>query len=205
MESNLLCDVSKSRSFSWERMTMLMHKVKWISGHWSIPFFFPVRYFGLQIIHVNTLSIPLLQKQQVTFSAYEIWLCLDSVLSCVWKWLSAYWTCDHCGDRRCNVHFRNGSFFVSPPSVPNAQIPGAAIRHRRLAILCCLRGVLLGCYRFQGWDQMGRRHIAKLQTPINSLLEMGHPITHLLSQWMNSASRPKILLKREFTSVEGGL
>lgn len=122
MESNLLCDVSKSRSFSWEWMTMLMHKVKWISGHWSILLFFSVRCFGLQIIYVNTLSILILQKKQVMLTAYEIWLCLVWMSSSAWKWLSACWTCDHCDARKFHVYFRNGSFFVFPPSVSNAQL-----------------------------------------------------------------------------------
>lgn len=173
MESNLLCDVSKSRSFSWEWMTMLMHKVKWISGHWSILFFFSVRCFGLQIIYVNTLSILELQKKQVMFIASEIWLWLDWMSSSVWKQLLACWTWDHCGGRKFHVDFRNGSFCVLPPSVSNAQISGAAIRHRQLVIPCRHWGASLCCYWFQGWDQVGRHHVATLWTPISSLLKPG--------------------------------
>lgn len=143
MESNLLCDASKSRSFSWECMTMLIHKVKWISGHWSILLFLSVRCFGLQIKYVNTISIPLLQKKQVMFAAYQIWLWLDWMSSSVWKWLSACWLCVHRRGRTFPVYLKNGSFFVSPLSVCNAQIG-----HRRLAIPCCLWGAFLCCY----WD-----------------------------------------------------
>lgn len=156
MKSNLFCDVSKSRSFSWEWMTMLMHKVKWISGHWSILLFFSVRCFGPQIIYVNTLSILILQKRQVMLAAYQIQLWLDRVSSSVRKWLSVWCMCVHCGARIFNVYFRNDGSFVS---VSNPQLWATAIGRRRLVIPCCLRGASLCSYWFQGWDQVGRCHV----------------------------------------------
>lgn len=38
MKSNLLCDVSRTRSYAWARKTTLIHKAKWIHGLWIFSF-----------------------------------------------------------------------------------------------------------------------------------------------------------------------
>lgn len=53
MKSNLLCDVSRTRSYAWARKTTLIHKAKWIHGLWI--FFFQLRFF--LILWENLLSL----------------------------------------------------------------------------------------------------------------------------------------------------
>lgn len=51
MKSNLLCDVSRTRSYAWARKTTLIRKAKWIHGLWifsfSSDFFDIMREFAL--------------------------------------------------------------------------------------------------------------------------------------------------------------
>lgn len=193
MESNLLCDVSKSRSFSWEWMTMLMHKVKWISGHWSILLFFSVRCFGRQIIYVNTLSILVLQKKQVILAAYEIWLWLDWRSSSVWKWLSACWTCDHCGGRNFNIYFRNGSFFVSPCLFLTLRNQEQQSGTDGLLSLVASEGLLSVVI-----DSRDGIRWAGVMLPISSLLKTGLQPHHTVQPLICLVSERILVLVQEF-------